>query len=115
MSHFYPQRSQIPRLSRPPANTGRPDAKTTTTLNFLVTRSCCCTRRSTIDVRGAVRHGVDCASRAQEATHKMWEAHHCGQSVLLVTYRERAELIVELFAGKGLKVTIEPFSNGSSS
>ena len=45
-----------------------------------------------------------------EATHKMWEAHHSGRSVLLVTYRERAELLVELFAGKGLTVTIEPLT-----
>jgi ATP-dependent Clp protease adapter protein ClpS len=43
-----------------------------------------------------------------EATHKMWEAHHCGRSVLLRTYRERAELYVEQFASKGLAVTIEP-------
>ena len=43
----------------------------------------------------------------EEATHKMWEAHHSGRSVLLVTYRERAELLVEQFAGKGLKATIE--------
>ncbi len=43
-----------------------------------------------------------------EATHKMWQAHHCGQSVLLVTYRERAELYAELFADRGLRVTIEP-------
>jgi ATP-dependent Clp protease adapter protein ClpS len=42
-----------------------------------------------------------------EATHKMWEAHHCGRSVLLTTYLERAELYVEQFAGKGLTVTIE--------
>ena len=42
-----------------------------------------------------------------EATHKMWEAHHCGRSVLLTTYRERAELFVEQFASRGLKVTIE--------
>jgi len=42
-----------------------------------------------------------------EATHKMWEAHHCGQSVLLITYRERAELIAELFAARGLNVTVE--------
>ncbi len=26
-----------------------------------------------------------------EATHKMWQAHHFGQSLLFVTYRERAE------------------------
>jgi ATP-dependent Clp protease adapter protein ClpS len=43
-----------------------------------------------------------------EATHKMWEAHHCGRSQLLVTHRERAELYVEQFAGKGLTVTVEP-------
>jgi ATP-dependent Clp protease adapter protein ClpS len=44
----------------------------------------------------------------EEATHKMWEAHHCGRSQLLVTFKERAELYVEQFAGKGLKVTLEP-------
>jgi ATP-dependent Clp protease adaptor protein ClpS len=43
-----------------------------------------------------------------EATHKMWEAHHCGRSVLLITYRERAELYVEQFASKGLTTSIEP-------
>src|SRR5262245_9823958 len=43
-----------------------------------------------------------------EATHKMWEVHHYGRSQLLVTYKERAELYVEQFAGRGLKVTLEP-------
>jgi ATP-dependent Clp protease adaptor protein ClpS len=43
-----------------------------------------------------------------EATHKMWEAHHCGRSVLLVTYKERAELYQEQFAGRGLSVSVEP-------
>jgi ATP-dependent Clp protease adapter protein ClpS len=43
-----------------------------------------------------------------EATHKMWEAYHRGRSILLVTYRERAELYVEQFASRGLTVTIEP-------
>ena len=42
-----------------------------------------------------------------EATHKMWEAHHGGRSVLFATYRERAELFVELFADKGLTVSLE--------
>jgi ATP-dependent Clp protease adapter protein ClpS len=42
-----------------------------------------------------------------EATHKMWESYHCGRSILLVTYRERAELYVEQFANRGLTVTIE--------
>ena len=43
-----------------------------------------------------------------EATHKMWEAHHNGRSVLLTTYRERAELYAEQFADKGLTVSVEP-------
>src|SRR5262249_53161814 len=43
-----------------------------------------------------------------EATHKMWEAHHCGRSVLLTTYLERGELFVERFGEKGLAVTLEP-------
>src|ERR1700731_4596284 len=43
-----------------------------------------------------------------EATHKMWEAHHGGRSVLLTTYLERAELFAELFAGHGLTVLVEP-------
>ena len=42
-----------------------------------------------------------------EATHKMWEAHHCGQSVLLVTFLERAELYVEQFSDRNLQTTIE--------
>lgn len=43
-----------------------------------------------------------------EATHKMWEAHHCGRSVLLITYLERAELYVEQFASKGMTTSVEP-------
>ena len=43
-----------------------------------------------------------------EATHKMWEAHHSGRSLLLTTHRERAELYVEQFADKGVLVTVEP-------
>lgn len=43
-----------------------------------------------------------------EATHKMWEAHHWGSSLLLVTWRERAELYAEQFASRGLRVSIEP-------
>jgi len=45
-----------------------------------------------------------------EATHKMWEAYHCGRSVLLTTWKERAELYVEQFGERGLTVSIEPAS-----
>jgi ATP-dependent Clp protease adaptor protein ClpS len=43
-----------------------------------------------------------------EATHKMWEAHHDGRSILLTTWLERAELYVEQFASRGLDTSIEP-------
>src|SRR5207253_1074777 len=43
-----------------------------------------------------------------DATHKTWEAHHSGRSVILQTHLERAELYVEQFADKGLVVTVEP-------
>jgi ATP-dependent Clp protease adapter protein ClpS len=44
----------------------------------------------------------------EEATHKMWEAHHTGRSPLLVTHLERAELYAEQFTERGLSVSIEP-------
>jgi len=44
----------------------------------------------------------------EEATYKMWEAHHAGRSRLLTTYKERAEWFVEQFANRGLTVMIEP-------
>jgi ATP-dependent Clp protease adapter protein ClpS len=44
----------------------------------------------------------------EEATHKMWESYHCGQSQLLVTHKERAELYIDQFATRGVTVTIEP-------
>ncbi len=45
-----------------------------------------------------------------EATHKMWEAHHSGRSLLLTTHKERAELYAQQFAARGLTVTIEAAS-----
>lgn len=43
-----------------------------------------------------------------EATHKMWEAHHSGRSVVFITYRERAEWYAERFVSRGLQAMIEP-------
>lgn len=43
-----------------------------------------------------------------EAIQRMLEAHHTGITLLLVTHRERAELLQEQFASKLLTVTIEP-------
>ena len=44
----------------------------------------------------------------EEATHRMWECYHSGQSQLLVTHKERAELYVDQFSDHGVTVTIEP-------
>jgi len=43
-----------------------------------------------------------------EAEYRMWEAHHNGRSLVVVTHFERAELFVEQFADRGLAVSIEP-------
>lgn len=43
-----------------------------------------------------------------EAEYRMWEAHNCGRSLVLITHLERAELFVELFAARGLPASIEP-------
>lgn len=43
-----------------------------------------------------------------EAEHRMWEAHHRGRSLVVVTHLERAELFVEQFADRGLAASIEP-------
>ena len=44
----------------------------------------------------------------KEAIERTLEAHETGQSLLLVTHRERAELYVEQFASLKLTVTAEP-------
>jgi ATP-dependent Clp protease adapter protein ClpS len=43
-----------------------------------------------------------------EAEFRMWEAHHRGRSVVLITHLELAELYVEQFADRGLAASIEP-------
>jgi ATP-dependent Clp protease adapter protein ClpS len=64
---------------------------------------------NTLDMMFVVRTIMELTRLCRaEATHKMWEAHHSGRSLLLVTHRERAELFVEQFTSKGLSVTLEP-------
>jgi ATP-dependent Clp protease adaptor protein ClpS len=43
-----------------------------------------------------------------DAELRMLEAHETGVALLLVTHKERAELLMEQFASKRLTVTIEP-------
>lgn len=45
---------------------------------------------------------------AAEAEHRMWQVHHTGQAIVLITHFERAELYAEQFADRGLVVSIEP-------
>jgi ATP-dependent Clp protease adaptor protein ClpS len=58
---------------------------------------------------GVVRAVMDLTHLCrEEATHKMWESYHRGQSQLLVTHKERAELYVDQFSDHGVTVAIEP-------
>jgi ATP-dependent Clp protease adapter protein ClpS len=107
MSQFHAEQPDTPRLPKQPATPARP-----------ASRPCCrqLPRYKVIlhsdnvnELMFIVRSVMELTRFPRaEATHKMWEAHHCGRSVLLKTYRERAELYVEQFASKGLTVTIEP-------
>ena len=45
---------------------------------------------------------------AQDAVERMQEAHDTGAALLLTTHLERAELIQQQFASRGLTVTVEP-------
>lgn len=49
-----------------------------------------------------------CAVPRTRAVHLMLEAHTRGLALLMVTHKERAELLEEQFRSKGLTVTIEP-------
>jgi ATP-dependent Clp protease adapter protein ClpS len=44
----------------------------------------------------------------ERATTVTMEAHKSGLALVLVTHKERAELYVDQFTSKSLKVTIEP-------
>jgi ATP-dependent Clp protease adapter protein ClpS len=107
MSHFYPNKPETPRISGPTSNEVRPQPKPPR--REIPRYKVILLHQAFNDLMFVVRSVMELTRFPRaEATHKMWQAHHLGQSVLLVTYRERAELLVELFAGKGLTVTIEP-------
>jgi len=44
----------------------------------------------------------------EDSIQRMFEAHHTGVALLLMTHQERAELYRDQFTSKGLTVTIEP-------
>ncbi len=47
----------------------------------------------------------------EDAIERMFEAHHTGVALLLVTHKERAELYADQFATYKLAVSIEPDGN----
>jgi ATP-dependent Clp protease adapter protein ClpS len=64
---------------------------------------------ATLDMMFVVRTVMELTRFCRaEATHKMWQAYHSGRALLLITYKERAELYVEQFASRGVTVSIEP-------
>ena len=105
MTQSHGDRPQIPRL--PPSSSApvRPSARPRPLARYRIVLL----KEAVQDLMYVVRSVMELTRFPRaEATHKMWEAHHCGRSVLLTTYLERAELFVELFASKGLKVVLEP-------
>lgn len=91
--------------SRPPIrrnHSGPPAPRTTRYRVFLH-------RTADQDLVSVVRAVMDLTHYGSaEAEFRMWEAHHRGRSVVLVTHLERAELYAEQFADRGLRVSIEP-------
>jgi ATP-dependent Clp protease adapter protein ClpS len=107
MSHSHADRPAVPRLpSHPPERSRRLDQPPRRDLpRYRVVLH----RDPLQDLMFVVRSVMELTRFPRaEATHKMWEAHHRGRSVLLTTYLERAELYVEQFASKGLTVSVEP-------
>jgi ATP-dependent Clp protease adaptor protein ClpS len=107
MSQFHAEQPDIPRLPKQPAQQERPAA--VPRFRPLPRYKVILHPDNSSDLMYVVRSVMELTRFPRaEATHKMWEAHHCGRSVLLQTYLERAELLAEQFADKGLKVTVEP-------
>jgi ATP-dependent Clp protease adaptor protein ClpS len=107
MSQSHPDRPPVPRLPDDASSQGRPLDQPRT--RQLPRYKILLHQDAVRDLMFVVRSVMELTRFPRaEATHKMWEAYHCGRSVLLITYRERAELYVEQFAGKGLATSIEP-------
>lgn len=101
MNYFPPDHPSVP---HPSGDATRPEPRRTLPRYKLVLH-----RQSDLDLMFVVRSVMELTRFPRaEATHKMWEAHHQGRSVLLTTYLERAELYVEQFKSKGLNTTLEP-------
>lgn len=105
MSNYHADQPSVP---RPHGDATRP-APATEPRRSLPRYRVVLHRNTDVDLMFVVRSVMELTRFPRaEATHKMWEAHHHGRSILLTTYLERAELYVEQFAGKGLVTSLEP-------
>ena len=103
MSPFHPDRPEVPRLPESPASVRPPGRRLLPRYQVVLHGD------GAQDLMFVVRSVMELTRFPRaEATYKMWQAHHCGRSVILITYRDRAELYAEQFADKGLTVTVEP-------
>ncbi len=107
MSQSHPDRLPVPRLPEASSEQGRAVAQPRTMQ--LPRYNVVLHHDAAADLMFVVRSVMELTRFPRaEATHKMWESYHRGRSVLLNTYRERAELYVEQFAAKGLTASVEP-------
>src|SRR5438067_7304036 len=108
MSQHPPDRPETPRSLGQPESAARPSAGRTQPRQ-LPRFKVILLQDAINDLMFIVRTVMELTRLCRaEATHKMWQAHHCGQSILLVTYLERAELYVEQFASRNLNTVLEP-------
>lgn len=107
MSEFHTDRPSVPHppgdARRPARPKDRPRSRPLPRYRVILHHN------PTVDLMFVVRSVMELTRFPRaEATHKMWEAHHNGRSVILTTWLERAELYVEQFASKGLVTSVEP-------
>lgn len=96
-----PEPRSRPTVPRPPGNPPTPRALPRYRVVLVADRG--------LDLMHVIRSIMELTRfPREESTHKMWQAHHHGRSVLLQTHLERAELYVEQFAGRGVTLLVEP-------
>lgn len=109
MSDFHHDRPSVPRRPGDPNQTANaPEQASCSRTGQLPRYKLILHHNPALDLMFVIRSVMELTRFPRaEATHKMWEAHHNGRSVLLTTWLERAELYVEQFAVKGLVTSIE--------
>ena len=105
MSPFYPEQPENPRL---PSRRSFPKRNQVIEPRQLIRYQVILLGDPQLDLMLVVRSVMELTRFPRaEATHKMWQAHHSGRSVVLTTHLERAELYAEQFADRGIRVKLE--------